>query len=148
MALTQALCTSFKVELFKGTHNFTLTTGNVFKCALFKGTASIAGTFGAATTNYSAMGTDENAGTLYTATGNTLTNVTPIADGTTAICDFADTTWAGATITSRGALLYNSTAGGNAVGVIDFLADKVSTAGDFSIIWPAAAAATAIIRIV
>lgn len=147
--LSQAMVTSFKVELLTGTHNFTLTTGNAFKVALFKENASIVGTYGAATTNYSDMtgNSDETSGTAYVAGGKTLTNVTPIATGTTAFCDFADTTWSAATITSRGALIYNSTNSNRAVAVLDFGADKASTAGDFSIIWPTADSTNAIIRI-
>ena len=147
--LTQAMCSSFKQELLVATHNFTLTTGDVIKCALFKGNASITGTYGAATTNYSAMtaGSDENTGTAYVATGNSLTNVTPVLSGTTVICDFADTTWSAATITTRGALLYNSSKSGKAIAVLDFGSDKTSTAGDFSIVWPTADATNAIIRI-
>jgi hypothetical protein len=147
--LTQAMCSSFKQELLVGTHNFTLTTGDVIKCALFKANASIVGTYGAATTLYTNMtgNSDENTGTAYVATGNTLTNVTPVLSSTTAICDFADTTWSTATITTRGALLYNSSKSGKAIAVLDFGSDKTSTAGDFSIIWPTADASNAIIRI-
>ena len=148
--LTSALTTSFKVELLKGTHNFTLTTGNVFKVALFEVNASLAGTYGAATTNYSDMtgGSDEHAASgNYSTGGETLTNVTPISTGTTAFLDWADVTWAAATISSRGALIYNSSASNRAVAVIDFGGDKTSTAGDFSILWPTADAPNAIIRI-
>ena len=147
--LTTAMCTSFKVELLTATHNFTLTTGNTIKCALFKPNASIVGTYGAATTNYSNMtgNSDETTGTAYGAGGNTLTNVTPVSSGTTAVVDFADTTWTGATLTTRGAMLYNSSAANRAIAVIDFGADKTATAGDFSIIWPTADATNAIIRI-
>ena len=146
--LTTAMVTSFKVQLLTGTHNFTNGT-NAIKVALFKATASIVGTYGAATTNYSDMtgNTDENTGTNYVAGGNTLTNVTPTSSGTTAFCDFADTTWSAATITARGALMYNSSAANKAIAVIDFGSDKTSTAGDFSIIWPTPSASDAIIRI-
>ena len=147
--LTQALCTSFKTELLTGTHNFTNSTGNTFKVALFKANASIVGTYGAVTTNYSDMtgNSDENTGTGYTTGGNTLTNVTPTSSGTTAFTDFADTTWSSATITSRGALIYNSSQSNKAVCVLDFGSDKTSTSGDFSIIFPTADASNAIIRI-
>ena len=144
--LTQSLTTSFKVQLLTGTHNFT-NGADAIKIALFRATASIVGTFGAATTNYSDMGADEATGVNYTAGGNTLTNVTPTSSGTTAICDFADTTWSAATITARGALLYNSSAANNAIAVLDFGSDKTSTAGDFSVIFPTASASDAIIRI-
>jgi hypothetical protein len=140
--------TSFKVEILKAVHNFTTTTGNTFKIALFKATAAGSGTFGAATTNYSQMGTDELAtATGYTQPGNTLASVTPVADGTTAICDFADTSWTSATFTTCGALIYNSSASGAACAVLSFGGDQSVSSGDFTIQFPAAAAATAIIRI-
>lgn len=147
MAITQAMCTSFKQEMLVGTHNFTTTTGDVFKIALFRAGASIVGTFGAGTTNYSDMGADEATGTNYTAGGNTLTNVTPTTSGTTAYVDFADTLWATATITASGALIYNSSKGNKAVAVLSFGGDKTSTAGDFSIIFPTPDASNAIIRV-
>jgi hypothetical protein len=149
MAISQAMCTSFKKELMTATHDFTTTTGNVFKIALFRATASIAGTYGAATTNYSEMtgDSDEATGTGYTAGGNSLTNVTPTTSGTTAYTDFADTTWSTATITASGALIYNSSASDASVAVLDFGADKTSTAGDFTIIFPTDDASNAIIRI-
>jgi hypothetical protein len=142
MAITQAMCTSFKQELLVGTHDFTATTGSSFKIALYTSSA----TLGATTTAYSA--TNEVSGTGYTAAGEALTNVTPTTSGTTALTDFADQTWASSTITARGALIYNDTAAGDpAVLVLDFGADKTSTAGDFTIVFPAADASNAIIRI-
>ena len=142
MAITQAMCTSFKQELLVGTHDFTTTTGSSFKIALYTSSA----TLGATTTAYSA--TNEVSGTGYTAAGEALTNVTPTTSGTTALTDFADQTWASSTITARGALIYNDTAAGDpAVLVLDFGADKTSTAGDFTIVFPAADASNAIIRI-
>lgn len=141
MAITQAMCTSFKQELLTGTHNFTNGTGDTFKIALFTSSA----TLGAATTAYSV--TNEVSGTGYTAGGNTLTNVTPTTSGTTAFTDFADTTWSSATITARGALIYNSTDSDKAVVVLDFGSDKTSTNGDFTIQFPTADASNAIIRI-
>ena len=142
MAITQAMCTSFKQELMVGTHDFTATTGSSFKIALYTSSA----TLGATTTAYSA--TNEVSGTVYTATGEALTNVTPTTSGTTALTDFADQTWASSTITARGALIYNDTAAGDpAVLVLDFGADKTSTAGDFTVVFPAADASNAIIRI-
>lgn len=147
MAISQAMCTSFKVELMTGTHNFT-NGADVFKLALFRNTAAIAGTFGAATTNYSQMGADEVVGTGYTAGGYTLTNVTPTSGGTTAFVDFSSNpSWDNATLTSSGALIYNSTDGGAAVAVLDFGADKISTAGTFTVILPADDSTNAIIRI-
>jgi len=141
MAITQAMCTSFKQELLTGTHNFTNGTGDTFKIALFTSAA----TLGASTTAYSV--TNETSGTGYTAGGNTLTNVTPTTSGTTAFTDFADTTWSTASITARGALIYNSTDSDKAVVVLDFGEDKTSTAGDFTIQFPTADASNAIIRI-
>ena len=141
MAITQAMCTSFKTQLLTGTHDFTNGTGDTFKIALFTSSA----TLGAATTAYST--TNETSGTGYTAGGNTLTNVTPTSSGTTAFTDFADTTWSSASITARGALIYNSTEADAAVVVLDFGSDKTSTAGDFTIQFPTADASNAIIRI-
>jgi len=136
------MCTSFKTELLTGTHNFTNATGNTFKIALYDNNAS----FTAATTAYTA--TNEVSGTGYTATGETLTNVTPTSSGTTAFTDFADVTWSSATITARGALIYNDTAAGDpSVVVLDFGSDKSSSSGDFQIVFPTADASNAIIRI-
>lgn len=146
--ITQAMPTSFKVELMTATHNFT-NGANVMKIALFRATASIVGTYGAATTNYSDMtgNSDEVVGVGYTVGGNTLVNVTPTSTGTTAFNDFNDSTWTAATITARGALIYNSTAANKAVAVLDFGSDKISTVGDFTVIFPTADASNAIIRI-
>jgi len=141
MAITQAMATSFKQELLTGTHDFTNGTGDTFKIALFTSAA----TLGAATTAYSTS--NEASGTGYTAGGNTLTNVTPTSSGTTAFTDFADTTWSSASVTARGALIYNSTEADAAVVVLDFGSDKTSTAGDFTIQFPTADASNAIIRI-
>lgn len=141
MAITSTLTTSFKTELLTGTHNFTNSSGDTFKLALFTSSA----TLGASTTAYAT--TNEVSGTGYSAGGGTLTNVTPSADGTTAITDFTDLTFSSATITARGCLIYNSTDSDKSVASIDFGGDKTSTAGDFTIQFPAAAASTAIIRI-
>ena len=155
MAITTAMCTSFKSELLQGIHNFhngsgggtttTTGTGNTFKIALFTSSATLA----ASTTAYAT--TNEVSGTGYSAGGNTLTNVDPTTSGTTALTDFADTSWSSASITARGALIYNSstTAGSanRAVCALDFGADKTSTSGDFVIQFPAADASNAIIRI-
>jgi hypothetical protein len=148
ISITTSMPTSFKVEILRAVHNFTASTGNTFKIALFKATAAGSGTFGTATTNYSNMGTDElPTATGYTQTGNTLTSVTPVASGTTAICDFADTTWTSATFTTCGALIYNSTASGAACAVLSFGGDQQVSSGDFTIQFPTAGASTAIIRI-
>jgi hypothetical protein len=136
------MCTSFKKELMTATHDFTASTGNTFKLALYTNSAS----FDASTTAYTA--TNEVSGTGYSAGGGTLTNVTPTTSGTTAFADFADLTFSTATITARGALIYNDTATGDpSVVVLDFGADKTSTAGDFTIVFPTADASNAIIRI-
>lgn len=142
MAISQAMCTSFKKELMTGTHDFTASTGNTFKLALYTSSA----TLGASTTAYSA--TNEASGTGYSAGGGTLTNVTPTTSGTTALTDFADLTFSSATITANGALIYNDTAAGDpSVVVLAFGGDKTSTAGDFTIQFPTADASNAIIRI-
>jgi hypothetical protein len=142
MAITQAMCSSFKQELLEAKHNFLNSGGNTFKIALYTSSASL----GAATTAYTTS--NEVSGTNYTAKGNTLTRVNPSLDGTTAITDFADTTWSSSTITARGALIFNEdTTGDTSVLVLDFGADKTSTAGDFTIAFPAADASNAIIRI-
>ena len=147
MAITQAMCTSFKVELLNGIHAFGTTvarggtTADSMYIALFTSSASLDAT----TTAYSTS--NEVAGTGYTAGGNSLTAVAPTSSGTTAFTDFNDTTWSSATITARGALIYNSTQSDKAVAVLDFGSDKTSTAGDFTIIFPTADASNAIIRI-
>lgn len=147
MAISQAMCTSFKQELMTATHNFTASTGNTFKLALFRATASIVGTFGAGTTNYSNMGADEASGTNYTAGGNSLTNITPTTSGTTALTDFNDLTFTNVTITTSGCLIYNSSASNKSVAVFSFGGDKTATAGDLTIIFPTADASNAVIRL-
>ena len=141
MAISQALCTSFKVELMTGTHNFTTSTGNTFYLALYTSSA----TRGATTTAYSA--TNEASGTNYVAGGSALTNVTPTSSGTTAFTDFADLTFSTVTITANGCLIYNSSASNKAVAVLAFGSDKTATAGNFTIVFPTADATNAIIRI-
>ena len=137
------MCTSFKQEILQGVHNFTTGTGNTFKLALYDNSAS----FTAATTAYTATNEVANSGS-YSAGGGTLTNVTPTTSGTTAFTDFADLSFTSATITAYGALIYNDTAAGNpTVCVLDFGGAKTSTAGTFTIIFPAADASNAIIRI-
>lgn len=140
MAITQAVCTSFLIELLSGEHDFTTTTGDVFKMALYTSSASLDGS----TTAYST--TNEVVGDGYTAGGNTLTNVTATSSGSTVFIDFADTTWSAATITARGALVYNSSDSNKAVFVLNFGSDKTSTAGDFTVIFPTADATDAILR--
>ena len=142
MAITQAMCTSFKVALLDGEMDFSSNTSQTFKIALYTSSATLS----AATTAYAT--TNEVSGTNYTAGGNTLTiSANPASTGTTAFLDFADTTWTDATITARGALIYKSGGGNPAVAVLDFGADKTSTAGDFQVQFPAAGATNAIVRI-
>ena len=137
------MCTSFKVELMKGVHNFTASTGNTFKLALYTNSAS----FTAATTAYTATN-EVTASGSYSAGGGALTNVTPTSSSTTAFTDFADLSFTTATITAYGALIYNDSATGDpSVVVLDFGGAKTSTAGTFQIIFPAADASNAIIRI-
>lgn len=147
MPITQAMSTSFKVEILNGIHAFGTTvvrsgtTADTMKIALYLSTATMSAT----TTNYSAS--NESSGTNYTAGGNTLTAVAPTSSSTTAYLDFNDTTWSTASVTARGALIYNSTQANKAVAVLDFGSDKTSTAGDFTIVFPTADASSAIIRI-
>lgn len=137
------MCTSFKKELLQGKHNFTASSGNTFKLALYTNSAA----FNAATTAYTSANEVSNSGS-YSAGGGTLTNVTPTSSGTTGLTDFADLAFTSATITARGALIYNDTAAGNpTVAVLDFGADKTSTTGTFTIQFPTADASNAIIRI-
>lgn len=148
MAITQAMATSFKVEILDGIHNFGVgvvrasTTADTFKIALYTSAANLS----AATTAYTATG--EVVGTNYTAGGNTLTvSVVPVSSGTTAYLSFSNSSWSTATITARGAMIYNSTQGNKCVAVLDFGSDKTSTAGTFTIVFPTANASDAIIRI-
>ncbi len=144
MAITSAICTSFKVELLKGVHNFTATTGNTFKIALYDSDA----TLGASTTAFTTSEEITNtSGTAYTSGGATLTSVTPVASSTTALCDFDDVSFSSATFTANGALIYNSSATNAAVAAIAFGSDKTATNGTFTIQFPAADASNAIIRL-
>ena len=145
MAITSAVCTSFKVELLKAVHNFTASSGNTFKIALYTSSASL----GAATTAYSATNEISNtSGSAYSAGGATLTSVTPVASSTTAVCDFNDVSYTSASFTANGCIIYNDSASGDpAVCAIDFGADKTVTSGTFTIQFPTADASNAIIRI-
>jgi len=141
MAITQAMCTSFKSELMTAVHNFA-TNGNTFNLALYTSSA----TMSASTTAYSTS--QEATGTNYTAKGSALTNVAPTTSSTTAFTDFADLTFGTATITARGCMIFNDTASGDpAVAVFDFGGNKTSTAGSFTITFPTADASNAVIRI-
>jgi hypothetical protein len=142
------MCTSFKKELLYGVHDFDLANGDTFKIALYDNNAS----FDAATTAYTTS--NEVSGTGYSAGGGALTNVDPTSSGTTALTDFQDETFSTATITARGALIYNTTPNTTSISVtnpsvvvLDFGGDKTSTAGDFTIVFPTADASNAIIRI-
>lgn len=150
MAITQAMCTSFKSQLLTGTHNFTNSTGNTFKLALYAigsgGKSSTTATLGASTTAFTTTGEIASSGS-YATGGGTLTNVTPTTSGTTAFTDFTDLSFTTATITARGALIYNSSAANAAVAALDFGGDKTSTSGTFTIQFPTANASSAIIRI-
>jgi len=142
MAISQAMCTSFKQELLEGVHNFKNSGGSTFQLALYTSSASL----GASTSAYTTS--NEVSGTGYSAKGGTLTRVDPSTSGTTALTDFADLTFSTATITARGAMIFNDSASGDpAVAILDFGGDKTSTAGDFTIQFPAADASNAIIRI-
>ena len=139
MAITQAICNSFKEELLEGTHDL---DGHTLKLALYTSSA----TLGATTTAYST--TNESSGSNYTAGGATLSSVTVASSGSTAYVDFADVSFSSATISdAAGALIYNSSASNKAIAVIDFGAKKSVTSGTLTISLPAAAASTAIIRI-
>ena len=141
MAITSAVCSSFKQEVLVGTHNLTASSGNSFKLALYTSSA----TLGAATTAFTTTG--QVSGTNYTSGGNALTNITPVLSGTTAVCDFADLSFGTATVSARGCMIYNDTNSDKAVCAIDFGADKTSTAGDFTIVFPSPTATGAIIRL-
>jgi len=142
MAITQAMCTSFKKALLDGEMDFSSDTAQTFKIALYTSSA----TLDASTTAYSA--TNEVSGTGYSAGGNTLTiSTNPTTSGTTAYLSFSNTTWSTATITARGALIYKSGGSNPAVAVLDFGGDKTSTAGDFQIQFPTADSSSAIIRV-
>ena len=141
MAISSAICTSFKQEILVGTHNFTATSGDTFKIALYTSSASL----GAGTTAYSTS--NEISGTGYTAAGAALTSVTPTTSGTTAFCDFADVSYTSASFTANGALIYNDDQSDKAVAVIAFGGDKTVSSGTFTIQFPTADASNAIIRI-
>ena len=141
MAISSAICTSFKQEILVGTHNFTASSGDTFKIALYTSSASL----GASTTAYSTS--NEISGTGYTAAGATLTSVTPTTSGTTALCDFADVSFTSASFTANGALIYNDSQSDKAVAVIAFGGDKTVSSGTFTIQFPTADASNAIIRI-
>ena len=143
MAISQAMCTSFKVGILNGGFNFGAGTTQTFKIALYTSSATLS----AATTAYTSS--NEVTGTGYSAGGQALTVAqVPTSSGTTAFLDFSDVTWTTATITARGALIYLANGTTNpAVAVLDFGGDKTSTAGNFTIQFPTADASNAILRI-
>ena len=158
MAITQAMCTSFKAELMLAVHDFRPTSGDTFKLALYTSSASI----DANTTAYTATNEVSSSGTNYTAGGGMLTNLGVVTSNNnastgTGFTDFSDLTFANASFTARGALIYNTTPSANsnanttltnaAVAVLDFGSDKTASNGDFTIIFPSATNTTAIIRI-
>ena len=149
MAITSAICNSFKNEVLTAVHNFTASTGNTFKIALFTSSATLS----ASTTAYAATGMNEitnTSGTAYTAGGAALTNITPSLDSSTACCDFDDISWTSASFTANGCLIYNSTAtpdNEQAVCAVAFGGDKTVSSGTFTVQFPAKAATTAIVRI-
>lgn len=138
MAITSAVCNTFKQELFGGIHDLDT---DVIKIALYTSAA----TLGASTTAYTTS--NEVVGAGYVAGGNTLSGAVISLDGSVAIVDFSDTTWSTATITARGALIYNSSKSNKAIAAIDFGGDKISTSGDFTVVFPAATGTNAIVRI-
>ena len=145
MAITSAICNSFKTEILTAVHNFSASGGNTFNLALYTSSATI----NKSTTAYSATNEISNtSGSAYSAKGNALTNVTPVLDSDTAVCDFANTSWTSASFTARGCLIFNDSASGDpSVCTIDFGGDKTVTSGTFTIEFPAAAASTAIIQL-
>jgi hypothetical protein len=144
MAITTAMCNSFKQELLGGVHDLDTDT---LKVALIK--ASSAGTYGAATTNYSDItgNTDEAVGTNYSAGGQALDSAVISLSGTTAFVDFADEVFANLTISAAGAIIYNASKSNKAVAVFDFGTTVTSTSGDFTVVFPTADASNAVIRI-
>jgi hypothetical protein len=145
MAISSAICNTFKTEVLKAVHNFTASSGNSFKLALYTSSASM----GASTTAYATTNEIANtSGSAYTAGGKALTSVTPVLDGSTACCDFADISFTSASFTANGCLIYNDTASGDpGVCVIAFGGDKTVSSGTFTIQFPAADASNAIVRI-
>ena len=144
MTISSAVCNSFKQEILVGTHNFTASSGNAFKLAMYTSSASL----GAGTTAYASTNEITNAsGSAYSAGGKTIVSVTPVLDGSTAVCDFADISFTSASFTANGCLIYNDTQSDKAVCVVAFGGDKTVSSGTFTIQFPAAAASTAIVRI-
>ena len=145
MGITSAICNSFKQEILEAEHNFATSGGNTFNLALYDSGADLSSTTTAYTSSEEITNTS---GSAYSAKGNALTSVTPTLDSSTAICDFADTSWTSASFTARGCLIFNDSHSSDAaVCAIDFGGDKTVTSGTFTVEFPAAAASTAIIQI-
>ena len=144
MAITSAVCNSFKAEVLQALHNFTASSGNSFKLALYTSSASL----GAGTTAYATTNEISNtSGSAYTAGGKVIVSVTPALDGSVACCDFADISFTSASFTANGCLIYNDTQADKAVCVVAFGGDKTVSSGTFTIQFPAADASNAIVRI-
>ena len=145
MAITSAICNSFKTEILTATHNFTASTGNTFNLALYTSSATLS----KSTTAYSATNEITNtSGSAYSAKGNALTSVTPVLSTDTAVCDFSDTSWTSASFTANGCLIFNDTATGDpSCCAIAFGGDKTVSSGTFTIQFPTADSSDAIIRI-
>ena len=145
MAITSAVCNTFKTEVLTAVHNFTASSGNTFNLALYTSSASL----GASTTAYSSSNEITNtSGSAYSAKGKALTSVTPVLDSSTAVCDFSDISWTSASFTANGCLIFNDSAAGDpAVCAIAFGGDKTVSSGTFTIQFPAADASNAILRI-
>ena len=145
MAISSAICNTFKTEILKAVHNFTASSGDTFNLALYTSSASL----GAGTTAYASTNEISNtSGSAYTAKGEALTSVTPVLSSSTAVCDFADISWTSASFTANGCLIFNDTVAGDpAVCVVAFGGDKTVSSGTFTIQFPAADASNAIVRI-
>ena len=145
MAITSAICNSFKAEILKAVHNFTASSGNTFNLALYTSSATI----NKSTTAFSATNEIANtSGSSYSTKGKALTSVTPVLSSDTAVCDFANISWTSASFTANGCLIFNDTATGDpACCTIAFGGDKTVTSGTFTIEFPAASAGSAIIGI-
>lgn len=144
MAISQAICSSFKQQLFQGVHNFDAVGGDTFFLALYTSAATI----DASTTAYTTSGEVSSTGTNYPAGGGQLTSLGVSLSGTTAFLDFNDLTFPNVTLTARGCLIYNSTEADASVAVFDFGSDKTATDGDFTVIFPPPGPTTAVIRLV
>ena len=145
MAITSAVCNSFKTEVLTAVHNFTASSGNTFNLALYTSSA----TLNKSTTAYSSSNEISNtSGSAYSAKGKALTSVTPALSTDTACCDFSDVSWTSASFTANGCLIFNDSASGDpAVCAIAFGGDKTVSSGTFTIQFPTADADNAILRI-